>query len=214
MKTICIIGSGYFGRLAIERLRQNNADTQLIIVDIHNNPLEKVLNENIDRIHQDGIEYLVKNLDLGLLDWIIPAAPIHLAAEWCLRKLSHPFKRIYIPDGIEQFLPSSMRGKNQDIYVSHATFRCPDSCDEPEEFCTVTRKPRKENMFTILLKPMIENYTPIVIRSHQLAPGIGGYQPKQLWEALEKIKKSTTPVLLSTACRCHGVITGIGRSGF
>ena len=46
----------------------------------------------------------------------------------------------------------------------------------------------------------------VVIRSHQLVPGVGGYKPRALYDALKEIETAQIPVLLSTACSCHGVI--------
>ena len=46
----------------------------------------------------------------------------------------------------------------------------------------------------------------IVIQSRQLAPGVGGYAPSELFEVLSLVRSAETPVLLSTACKCHGVI--------
>ena len=46
----------------------------------------------------------------------------------------------------------------------------------------------------------------MVIRSHQLAPGVGGYKPEALQESLLKISQGKGLVLYSTACLCHGVV--------
>ena len=46
----------------------------------------------------------------------------------------------------------------------------------------------------------------VVIRSYQLLPGVGGYKPQALYEALKEIETAQIPVILSTACSCHGVI--------
>jgi hypothetical protein len=46
----------------------------------------------------------------------------------------------------------------------------------------------------------------VVIRSHQLAPGVGGYPPRALFAALNEIEAAQKPILLSTACSCHGVM--------
>ena len=54
-------------------------------------------------------------------------------------------------------------------------------------------------------------YRAMVIRSHQLGPGIGGYRPEQLFELLDRVERSKGPLLIGTACRCHGVITGLER---
>jgi hypothetical protein len=52
----------------------------------------------------------------------------------------------------------------------------------------------------------VKNFESIVIRSQQLAPGVGGYPPAALFDALDQIRDMQSPVLLSTACSCHGVM--------
>jgi hypothetical protein len=52
----------------------------------------------------------------------------------------------------------------------------------------------------------LKNFKSIVIHSHQLAPGVGGYKPADLFDALNQIKATHAPVLLCTACSCHGVV--------
>jgi hypothetical protein len=46
----------------------------------------------------------------------------------------------------------------------------------------------------------------MVVRSHQLAPGVGGYQPEALRRSLDAVSKARTAILYATACLCHGVI--------
>jgi hypothetical protein len=51
-----------------------------------------------------------------------------------------------------------------------------------------------------------KDYRAVVLQSEQLAPGVGGYAPVKMFEALDRIENSETPVLFSTACKCHGVL--------
>jgi hypothetical protein len=67
-------------------------------------------------------------------------------------------------------------------------------------------------MFELLGNLDVEPFKALNIRSHQLGPGIGGYRPDQLYELLENVKQSLGPIVVSTACRCHGVITGLERA--
>ena len=90
-------------------------------------------------------------------------------------------------------------------------FRCPANCDEPRDICTVTRNIRQQNMFELLEDLDIESFKSLTIRSHQLGAGIGGYRPEQLFETMTNVKQTPGPIALSTACRCHGVITGLER---
>jgi hypothetical protein len=45
-----------------------------------------------------------------------------------------------------------------------------------------------------------------VIRSRQLAPGVGGYPPAALRQAEAASLAAPRSVLLATACKCHAVI--------
>ncbi|MFO7987788.1 MAG: hypothetical protein R6U38_18145, partial [Desulfatiglandaceae bacterium] len=55
------------------------------------------------------------------------------------------------------------------------------------------------------LKP----FQSLVIRSHQLGHRIGGYRPRRIYSLRQEMEQSPGPFLVSTACRCHGVITGL-----
>jgi hypothetical protein len=48
-----------------------------------------------------------------------------------------------------------------------------------------------------------------VIRSWQLAPGVGGYRVAQLRASLERIERQPTKYLIATSCRCHAVIDAL-----
>jgi hypothetical protein len=66
-------------------------------------------------------------------------------------------------------------------------------------------------MHDVLANLNFEQFIPLNIRSHQLGPGIGGYRLGQLLEMKAIVEQITGPVLLSTACRCHGVVTALER---
>ncbi len=97
------------------------------------------------------------------------------------------------------------------MYVSHADFYCPEDCAEPRDICTVTQEPRKRNMFELLGEVDLPPFQSLVIRSRQLGPGIGGYRPERLLELLSLVNQAAGPLLVSTACRCHGVITAMEK---
>ena len=214
MKEIWIIGAGRFGRLAADRLTGTIKNLRLIMVDPDEAKLRAAEGPGRIPIRADGVSYLFEHLrpeGEQLPDWIIPAVPVHLAAEWRLMASSDKSKlrRIPIPTEIDPFLPHPLRGDNGNIYVSHADFLCPDDCAEPRDICTSTGKPRKQNMFELLKEIQFPPWENLVIRSHQLGPGIGGYRPEQLFDLADRIENTRGPILLSTACRCHGVMTGL-----
>ena len=213
MLNIWIIGCGQFGSHAVRYLSKRNEEIHFILVDPNEKCLLQATGTNRDLKLADGVDFLKENLhrETGP-DWIIPALPVHLAAEWCLIKLKDQgFKRAILPDEIKELLPNPMDGLTGDLYVSHADFRCPSDCEEPQNICKVTKKSRKRNMFEVIADIKAAEYQSLVIRSHQLGPGIGGYRPFFLFKLLEQIKQAESRLLVSTACRCHGIVTGIGR---
>ena len=213
MEKIWIIGAGYFGLRAVRGLSKFQKERHFTLVDPVKDTLLQAEGPNRTLEQADGVEYLVNHLHIGNEpDWIIPALPVHLVAEWCLARLGPDrLGRIALPPEIESLLPNPIRGLREEIYVSHATFRCPDDCAEPRDLCTITQKPRKQNMFEILENIERPRFQPLVIRSRQLGPGIGGYKPEQLFSLLSEVTQIQGNLLVATACRCHGVVTGLGQ---
>ena len=216
METIWIIGAGKFGQHALKGLAKRSEATHFVVVDPQDFDLSLALHETtshtVEYIPEDGIHFLTENLKPDTVNtpsWIIPALPLHLAALWCQSVLTpEMLSSIEIPMEIDPMLPNPMRGNNKDLYVSHAGFLCPSNCNEPDDYCTVTRSPRKPDMFRILGALGLPGFRSFVIRSHQLGPGIGGYRPTALFQLLDQIKTHDKRLLVCTACRCHGVITG------
>jgi hypothetical protein len=209
MKRIWIIGLGHFGFYAVQYLSSKNRDTQFVLVDEKKAKLRQAEGPNRILEHGDGVEFLQKYLQTdGQPDWIIPALPIHLAAEWCFVKQEPKrFVPAPIPKEIKAGLPHPMEGRHNDIYVSHADFKCPADCAEPRNMCTVTQKPRKQNLFDLLSETTYPCFQSLVIRTLQLGPGIGGYRPAALLTLLKQVNRAQSNLLVSTACRCHGVIS-------
>jgi TrkA-N domain len=207
METIWIIGAGRFGRLAAKRLGEK---FHMVIVDVDESRLRTMEGKNRTLVKSDGVQYLNDNLELKAdVSWIVPSLPIHLAWEWSRRKLGQSqLKAQELPNKILPFLPHPMRGDFSHIYVSHANFICPDDCSEPEFLCTHTKKPRQQNMYQLLESLSFEAFEPLVVKSRQLAPGVGGYRPEDLYTLSDKIDRVKGPLLICTACRCHGVVTG------
>jgi hypothetical protein len=215
MRVVWIIGVGQFGWLAAQRLSILRDGTRFLLVDPDEENLTRAKGPRRTLIKEDGVRFLYRALsDRVLPDWIIPALPLHLAAEWCLLHLRNQgWKRCEIPEAIHSVLPAPLVGPSGDVYVSHANFKCPDDCAEPRDLCTVTRKKRKRNMFELLADLPVSPFHSMVIRSHQLGPGIGGYRPSQLTDLLNGIENGPRQVMVCTACRCHGAVTALERKG-
>jgi hypothetical protein len=135
-------------------------------------------------------------------DWVVPCIPVHVACEWmkqCLAPRYH-VETMAVPDKVAGMLPNTMNGNDGALYMSNADFICPD------KLCTYTGKPRPAVVHQLLGAINYENFKSVVLISRQIGPGVGGYRSKDLLLALDQVLDAGSPVLLSTACKCHGVM--------
>jgi len=202
-----ILGAGRFGQIAVERIIRHIPHATLIVVDQKSSTMD---GKNITTIREDGIKWLNRMLDPNAsVDMIIPAIPVHVAADWLKLNLKHLFhiQSLPIKDSWLTRLPHAMLGTAGQAFVSHADFICPDNCPEPVNICTHTGKPRPMDLFRLLARLDADDLLPIVIRSHQLLSGVGGIYPADLVSALETVcNNSHRAMMIATACRCHGVV--------
>lgn len=202
-----IIGCGRFGSRAAVKLFQKDPRSKIIVVDKSKKALQKISRLPVETVVDDGVSYLDQSfLKVQKIDYIIPAAPLHLAFEFILSQLK-PLgaKKNRIPP--ISGLPNPVIGKTGDLYTSLANFLCSEDCPEPARYCTATGKRREKPLYQIL-KDLKGSFESRVIRSEQLASGVGGFQPKVLINLLKDIQKkkdSGLTILISTASRCHGV---------
>lgn len=210
METIWIIGAGNFGLRAAKLLTAQGSHYGVTLVDQDRSALDQAKDLGCGIETGDGIDFLTTQLTPNDgPDWIVPAVPVHLAWEWCSRGCIG-LSPMEAPSGLDRKLPNFMEGKNRDIYTSHADFICPPNCDEPDRTCTATGLPRKQAMYELLAGLSCDRYASLVIQSRQLGPGLGGYRPASLFTLKDRIEKARGPVLVGTACKCHGVVsTGI-----
>jgi hypothetical protein len=204
-----IIGGGKFGLKAARTARRSNSANKLTLVDKQPAVCRQLDRMGFEAVCMDGIRYLERHLiNRRHPHWIIPAIPVHVAYGWIRAKLSSSRKPLSIPVPADLLgeLPNPIKGSAGQLYISIADFKCPDNCPEPDDICTHTGKPRPMILHEFLKSIRYRNFKSIVIRSHQLAPGVGGYPPAQLFEALKEVETTQAPVLLSTACSCHGVM--------
>lgn len=103
----------------------------------------------------------------------------------------------------------AMRGEEGQCFLSLADFRCPDDCPEPPKLCTVTGKPRGAPLFQRLAEMSPPGWRVAVLRSHQLAPGVGGCLASEMLELKQLVQAQGGKWLVATACRCHGVVSGL-----
>lgn len=209
---ICILGAGQFGRLAAQRLSRRYGQASFLVVDERR--------EKVEGIARDlGLPVVVENLQAFLdhpwfdeTTWIVPALPLHFAFQWVIHDLRKHgrVEPLPIPEAVAEQIPNPYRAAGGSLCASFATFICPNTCNEPDEICTYTKKPRPGNLFEVLARIEVPEFEVIVVRSWQLAPGVGGYAGRSLSTVLHQI--SETPkgrFLLATSCRCHAVIDAL-----
>ncbi len=204
---IWVIGGGHFGRIAVERITKHNNNTDIILVD--KDP-KVVAPDGVTVVCDDGIEWVERQLNMQTeVDLIVPALPVHLLFEWIRLRLNNhcELRSIPVSDQWLQILPHGVRGREGQVYVSHADFICPDNCAEPKGFCTHTKEARPQNLFQLLAEVGFPGVIPIIVRSHQILPGVGGILPQEILEVCNKVQQSSGHMLMvGTACRCHGVV--------
>lgn len=196
-------------------MKKRYPESVLTVVDHCSQACNAIPETDLTVVCMDGVEYLNQFLvDENLPDWIIPVIPIHLAFEWIRCRMGPKISLIPIdvPEIALASLPNVFHGTTGQIFASNATFICPENCSEPQDICTFTRLPRKRSLYEAIAALPLDGFLNIVIQSHQLAPGMGGIVPKVLFQALMAVHESTTPILLSTACRCHGVVQAFNKS--
>jgi hypothetical protein len=211
-KAIIIIGAGHFGQRAAALLNSAR-HTSLWIVDRDVTKLKKIGNIGAKRIAEDGVHFLAKHFShLAPSTFIIPAVPVHLAFEWLRTYINQKgaIEQLPVPKGFALRLPHICDGSEGSLLASYADFRCPEDCPEPANRCTVTGKKRGTPLYQLLTQLEPRGFRVHVIRSRQLAPGVGGYRVKDLKELLGKILEGRKGKwLVGTACKCHGVITAL-----
>jgi hypothetical protein len=206
-----ILGAGRFGTIAAQRLSRRYPRASFLVVDTMEEKLAEVHEKLELPIHMEDAVSFLGNHPPSDDVWVISAVPVHVAFLWLLSRLNH-FGKAYsipVPNEVDPQVPNPYRVPLGTVYTSFATFQCPDTCNEPDEICTYTKKPRLGNLFERLTQISVSEVRVVVVRSWQLAPGVGGYTGGQLKNALEEIQEDSGTYLVATSCRCHGVIDGL-----
>ena len=191
MKTVWIIGAGQFGEKAAVRLRLKHPEAAIIVVDQDRSALSRVDGVATAVVLGDGAVYLAEHLTVSEEpDWIVAAVPVHLAFEWICMRLSPAYRieKLTVPEALTQKLGCVFKGEGGRVYTSLADFICPNNCPEPADLCFVTGKPRPIDLYEELSAVALHQMTPVIIRSRQLSPGVGGYRPGDLFDALRKVE--------------------------
>jgi hypothetical protein len=213
---ICILGAGHFGYLAAQRLSARYPHASFLVVDQSKEKLDQIEKAWGLPVQEEDIPSFLENTWVGDSTWIVPAVPIHFAFQWVMHELEKAgrVEPLPVPETVDAQIPNPYRALNGSLCASFATFICPDYCSEPDEICTYTKSPRRGNLFEVLGGITLPGFDVIVIRSWQLAPGVGGYPKSSLNKVLQEIKDQPEGrYLMVTSCRCHGVIDGLRWEG-
>ena len=204
-----ILGSGSFGSRAYNSLQTRFQKANLIVVDNQISQLIKIADDKGRAVAMDAISFLATSKEkIDPDDWIVPAVPIHVAFEWLRQELSSTSdcQTVPVPEALEALLPNPLRGADGQLYASNADFICPDECPEPDDYCTVTGESRPQVLCDTMSDLRLPGYNAACIVSLQLAPGLGGFQWRTLLRTVQDIQAHPGRVLVSTACKCHGVM--------
>lgn len=211
-----VVGGGKFGTKAVERLFKKRPEAVITVIDKSAEALEDLRGLPAEKVCQEGVDFLAHELQPKTApDWIVPAVPVHLAFEWVCAKISMgqgKLEIVQVPYEVEAVLPNPIRGPEGQLFVSYADFVCPNNCKEPFDRCTFTGKPRKGLLYKRLEEISFDGFTSVVVRSRQLAPGVGGYRPRALEESLQRVRGLNGRILYGTACLCHGVVHAVKLS--
>lgn len=207
-RRIQILGAGRFGRLAAKRLSRRFPEASFLVVDRREEKLQLVESEfGLPIRVEDAFAYLSRP-ELSDETWIIPAVPVHVAFQWFLEKLNRAgsTRILPVPEAADNQVPNPYRVADGTLYASYATFVCPDVCNEPDDLCTHTGQKRPGNLYERIECIELRDFRVVVVRSWQLAPGVGGYPVGYLAARLNVIEQAPGRYLVATSCRCHGVL--------
>lgn len=211
MSSYLILGAGKFGRLALERLSGQDPAARFAIVDQNPVALAAISPEydaHLDKIQADVGEFVPEHLlDYAGWDWLIPMVPVHVAAIMLkLKRAAEGWEFMEVPQAVAKLSPVANRGRQGELYLSRAMHLCPDDCPEPEDVCPVSGESRTPALHELLASLVLPGFQVMVLASRQLAPGVGGYPPRELLDLAETAALSRANLLIATACRCHGVV--------
>jgi hypothetical protein len=208
-KQIWILGAGTFGRKAVNALLNGKDEWAVTVID--HSP-ERLKLAGVNCICSDAVDWLLAHFSVSTpaAEMIVPALPIHVAAEWLRRTLQDKgisVRPADLPESYIKALPNLITPCSNRAYTSFAEERCPESCDEPEGYCYLTGENREMPLFELMNNASPPGIISVVIRSYQLAAGVGGIHTAHLADLLEtsiNIGKGT--IIVGTSCRCHGVV--------
>jgi hypothetical protein len=216
MASYLILGAGKFGRLALQRLSLQDAAATFWVVDRDPGALAAARGDQ-DRgwqgVVQDAISFLKQQSPAEVpWDWLIPVVPVHVAFAYLTAdpQIGREWEIAAVPEAVGAGVQTVRRGPQGELYLSRAGHRCPDDC-RAEPVCPVSGESRERPLYEELAALKVPGFEMQVLVSRQLAPGVGGYPPRQLWSLAQDLAGCRTGALIATACDCHGVVHGLRR---
>ncbi len=209
MQEFWIIGGGKFGRRAAETIGRAGPAADILIVEKDPRRCQTLKVGGFPVIEADGIDFLKNRLISPLQkQWIVAAAPVHVAYEWvraCLAGNAR-LEPQALPAELAGLLPNAMHGGKGQWVASNADFICPADCPEAGSVCSFTGRRRPRSMHAFIRHIHAPGVKILVVRSYQLAPGVGGLRARDLFKALHQIQIAQPPFILATACKCHAAL--------
>lgn len=204
-----VLGGGRFGLLALKRL---GGRTPAIVEPAPGPELLALAGElGVEVRREDGVKAAREALAAPRPPtWIVPCLPLHLLMEWLRLELAHLRPRLldlsredlaWLGD-----LPLAVPGPDKAWCLSLTDSICPPDCPEPAGRCLKTGRERGRDLHARLADPAPPGFARAVLRSHQLAPGLGGLKSAEMLALRDELAARGGRWLVATACRCHGIL--------
>jgi hypothetical protein len=202
---VLILGGGRFGSLAAQRL----TDRVLALAEV--DPQAGLAALGVPVWRQEGVAAALEALAApNPPAWIVPCMPRHFLVHWLMASLAGQQPRLLpVPASLEPNLPVLARGQEGQLFLSLTDTLCPDDCPEPASLCPKTGQERGQPLFARLQGLSCPGWQKAVLRSHQLAPGVGGLAVSEMLALRQRMAGHGGDWLVATACRCHGVLHGL-----
>ncbi len=196
-----VVGGGRAGRLALLRLGAK------VSALVEPNPSQEVLAWGGEIIRQDGAAAVAQALEGEQPPrWVVPCLPRHLLLEWlCLSLAGQRPRLLSLPETALPQAAQRMAGAQGAWYLSLTDTLCPDDCAEPARLCPKTGQERGLSLQRRLAGIKLPGFQVAVLRSYQLAPGVGGLLSSQMLKLRQRMSQLGGSWVLGTSCRCHGV---------